>query len=58
MGRNPVIGRQGPKYHAATIPAEADAAPRQRVQPLAPEFPPCCVANLTRRRNVPPARFA
>ncbi len=26
MGRNPVIGRQGPKYHAATIPSEQDAA--------------------------------
>ena len=25
MGRNPVVGRQGPVYHAATIPAEADA---------------------------------
>jgi large subunit ribosomal protein L30 len=25
MGRNPVVGRQGPKMHAATIPAEADA---------------------------------
>jgi len=26
MGRNPVVGRQGPAYHAATIPAEKDAA--------------------------------
>ena len=26
MGRNPVVGRQGPKYHAAVIPSEADAA--------------------------------
>lgn len=26
MGRNPVVGRQGPVYYAATIPAEADAA--------------------------------
>ena len=26
MGRNPVVGRQGPGYYAATIPAEADAA--------------------------------
>ncbi len=26
MGRNPVVGRQGPKYHAAAIPAEAEAA--------------------------------
>lgn len=26
MGRNPVVGRQGPKMHAATIPAEKDAA--------------------------------
>ena len=26
MGRNPVVGRQGPAYYAATIPAEADAA--------------------------------
>jgi large subunit ribosomal protein L30 len=26
MGRNPVVGRQGPVYYAATIPAEGDAA--------------------------------
>lgn len=26
MGRNPVTGRQGPGYHAATIPPVADAA--------------------------------
>ncbi len=26
MGRNPVVGRQGPAYHAATIPPEKDAA--------------------------------
>jgi large subunit ribosomal protein L30 len=26
MGRNPAVGRQGPAYHAATIPAESDAA--------------------------------
>ena len=26
MGRNPAIGRQGPAYHAATIPSEKDAA--------------------------------
>lgn len=25
MGRNPVVGRQGPKHHAATIPSEAEA---------------------------------
>ncbi|HEU5171576.1 MAG TPA: 50S ribosomal protein L30 [Gemmatimonadales bacterium] len=25
MGRNPVVGRQGPRYHAAAIPAETDA---------------------------------
>jgi large subunit ribosomal protein L30 len=25
MGRNPVVGRQGPEYHAATIPTEAEA---------------------------------
>ena len=25
MGRNPVVGRQGPKFHAATIPSEKDA---------------------------------
>ena len=30
MGRNPVVGRQGPAYHAATIPPEKDA-PRIRV---------------------------
>ena len=26
MGRNPAVGRQGPKYHAAAIPAEKNAA--------------------------------
>jgi large subunit ribosomal protein L30 len=26
MGRNPVVGRQGPRYYAATIPTETDAA--------------------------------
>jgi large subunit ribosomal protein L30 len=26
MGRNPAVGRQGPAYHAATVPAETDAA--------------------------------
>ncbi len=26
MGRNPAVGRQGPGYYAATIPAESDAA--------------------------------
>ena len=26
MGRNPVVGRQGPSYHAATIPSEDEAA--------------------------------
>lgn len=31
MGRNPVVGRQGPSYHAATIPSEAQAA-RVRVR--------------------------
>ena len=25
MGRNPVIGRQGPKHHAAVIPSEDQA---------------------------------
>lgn len=25
MGRNPVVGRQGPGYHAAVIPSEDDA---------------------------------
>ena len=25
MGRNPVVGRQGPAYHAATIPEEGTA---------------------------------
>ena len=25
MGRNPVVGRQGPKHHAATIPDEKKA---------------------------------
>ena len=26
MGRNPVVGRQGPVYHAATVQSEQDAA--------------------------------
>ena len=25
MGRNPVVGRQGPEYHAAQVPSEQDA---------------------------------
>lgn len=25
MGRNPVVGRQGPAYHAAKVPTEAQA---------------------------------
>ena len=25
MGRNPVVGRQGPSHHAAEIPSETDA---------------------------------
>jgi large subunit ribosomal protein L30 len=25
MGRNPVVGRQGPAYHAAVIPSESQA---------------------------------
>ncbi len=26
MGRNPVVGRQGPVHHAAVVPPEAEAA--------------------------------
>jgi large subunit ribosomal protein L30 len=26
MGRNPVVGRQGPAHHAAVVPAESAAA--------------------------------
>jgi large subunit ribosomal protein L30 len=33
MGRNPAVGRQGPKYHQANIPAE-DSAPRLRVKQI------------------------
>jgi large subunit ribosomal protein L30 len=33
MGRNPVVGRQGPVYYAATIPSE-DAAKRVRVKQI------------------------
>ncbi|HTK40296.1 MAG TPA: 50S ribosomal protein L30 [Gemmatimonadales bacterium] len=33
MGRNPVVGRQGPGYYAATIPAEADA-PQLKVKQI------------------------
>ena len=25
MGRNPVVGRQGPRHHAASIPPESEA---------------------------------
>ena len=25
MGRNPVVGRQGPRHHEATVPAESEA---------------------------------
>jgi large subunit ribosomal protein L30 len=25
MGRNPVVGRQGPSYHAAVVPSESEA---------------------------------
>ncbi len=25
MGRNPVVGRQGPKYHAAVVPSESES---------------------------------
>ncbi|HEX3927262.1 MAG TPA: 50S ribosomal protein L30 [Gemmatimonadales bacterium] len=33
MGRNPVVGRQGPAHHAATIPSEAEAK-RLRVKQI------------------------
>ena len=33
MGRNPVVGRQGPAYHAATIPEESEAK-RLRVKQI------------------------
>ena len=33
MGRNPAIGRQGPAYYAATVPAETDAK-RLRVKQI------------------------
>ncbi len=33
MGRNPVVGRQGPKFHAATIPDES-VAKRLRVKQI------------------------
>ncbi len=33
MGRNPVVGRQGPAYHAAEIPPEAKAK-RLRVKQI------------------------
>lgn len=33
MGRNPVVGRQGPRYYAATIPSEAEGA-RIRVKQI------------------------
>lgn len=26
MGRNPVVGRQGPKHHAAAVPPESEAS--------------------------------
>ncbi len=33
MGRNPVVGRQGPAYHAAKVPTEAQAK-RLRVKQI------------------------
>jgi large subunit ribosomal protein L30 len=33
MGRNPAVGRQGPAYHAATIPTEKEAK-RVRVKQI------------------------
>lgn len=33
MGRNPVVGRQGPAYHAAVIPSESEAT-RLRVKQI------------------------
>mgnify|MGYP003562846978 FL=1 len=33
MGRNPVVGRQGPAHHAAVIPSEAEAT-RLRVKQI------------------------
>jgi len=33
MGRNPAVGRQGPAYHAAKIPTEAEAK-RVRVRQI------------------------
>lgn len=33
MGRNPVVGRQGPEYYMAVIPTEAEA-PRIRVKQI------------------------
>jgi large subunit ribosomal protein L30 len=33
MGRNPVVGRQGPAYHVATVPSEG-AAGRLRVKQI------------------------
>jgi large subunit ribosomal protein L30 len=33
MGRKPAVGRQGPAYHAATIPPEAEAK-RLRVRQI------------------------
>ena len=32
MGRNPVVGRQGPRHHAATVPAESEAKTLQVTQ--------------------------
>ncbi len=33
MGRNPVVGRQGPAYHAAVVPSE-ETTPRIRVKQI------------------------
>jgi len=33
MGRNPVVGRQGPAYHAAVVPSE-ETASRIRVKQI------------------------
>jgi large subunit ribosomal protein L30 len=39
MGRNPVVGRQGPEYHAAVVPSE-DAAATLAVKQIRSEIGP------------------
>jgi large subunit ribosomal protein L30 len=62
MGRNPVVGRQGPRHHAATIPAEGTAAQLAVTQIRSaighPETMPRTLAALGLRHHQQTVRIA